>query len=80
MAAVASAARPPAGTRSPPGSRRWRSCGVLRGLGYESVQGHLTGAPAALIDLRDLISRRRVVLPPSCADPARPEAVGSRQP
>ncbi len=36
---------------------------VLRDLGYESVQGYLTGAPAPLIDLRDLIAHRRVELP-----------------
>jgi diguanylate cyclase (GGDEF)-like protein/PAS domain S-box-containing protein len=36
---------------------------VLRGLGYESVQGYLTGAPAPLIDLRDIINHRRVELP-----------------
>ena len=36
---------------------------VLRDLGYESVQGYLTGAPAPLIDLRDLIAHRHVELP-----------------
>ncbi len=35
---------------------------VLRELGYESVQGYLSGAPAPLIDLRTLIADRRVVL------------------
>ncbi len=35
---------------------------MLRVLGYESVQGYLTGAPAPLIDLRDVIKSRRVPL------------------
>jgi diguanylate cyclase (GGDEF)-like protein/PAS domain S-box-containing protein len=38
---------------------------LLRDLGYESVQGYLTGAPAPLVDLRDVIRDRRVVLPQS---------------
>ena len=36
---------------------------VLRGLGYESVQGYLTGAPQPLVDLRDVLSHRRIELP-----------------
>ena len=65
VAAVASAAK--AAGRHPlaAGVETLAQLRVLRGLGYESVQGYLTGAPAALIDLRDLISHRRVVLPPS---------------
>jgi diguanylate cyclase (GGDEF)-like protein/PAS domain S-box-containing protein len=35
---------------------------MLRVLGYESVQGYLTGAPAPLIDLREVIKSRRVSL------------------
>jgi len=35
---------------------------LLRGLGYESFQGYLAGAPAPLDDLQDVIARRRVTL------------------
>ena len=34
----------------------------VRELGYESLQGYIAGAPAPLIDLRDVISHRRVHL------------------
>ncbi len=36
---------------------------VLRQMGYESVQGYLTGAPQPLVDLRDVLSHRRIELP-----------------
>lgn len=36
---------------------------LVRELDYGSVQGHLIGPPAALIDLREVISARRIVLP-----------------
>ena len=36
---------------------------ALRELGYESVQGYLTGAPAPLLDLRDVLNHRRITLP-----------------
>ena len=36
---------------------------LVRELDYGSVQGHLIGPPAALIDLRDVISARRITLP-----------------
>jgi len=57
--------RPPCrgGTRWRRGSRGLDQLRVLRGLGYESVQGYLTGAPAPLIDLRDIINHHRVELP-----------------
>jgi EAL domain-containing protein (putative c-di-GMP-specific phosphodiesterase class I) len=52
VAAVATAAR--AAGRHPlaSGVETMDQLRVLRGLGYESVQGYLTGAPAPLIDLR----------------------------
>ena len=62
VAAVATAARTAgrhplaAGVETPDQLR------VLREMGYESVQGYLTGAPAPLIDLRGMISDRRVPL------------------
>ncbi len=63
VAAVATAAR--AAGRHPlaSGVETMDQLRVLRGLGYESVQGYLTGAPAPLIDLRDIINHRRVELP-----------------
>ena len=62
MAAVAAAARAAgrhplaAGVETPEQLRR------LGELGYESVQGYVAGAPAPLIDLRDVIRHRRVTL------------------
>jgi len=35
---------------------------MLRELGYQSFQGYLSGAPAPLVDLREVIARRRVPL------------------
>jgi diguanylate cyclase (GGDEF)-like protein len=63
VAAVATAAR--AAGRHPlaSGVETVEQLRVLRGLGYESVQGYLSGAPAPLIDLRDLIATRHVTLP-----------------
>jgi diguanylate cyclase (GGDEF)-like protein/PAS domain S-box-containing protein len=63
VAAVATAAK--AAGRHPlaSGVETMDQLRVLRGLGYESVQGYLTGAPAPLIDLRDIINHRRVELP-----------------
>jgi EAL domain-containing protein (putative c-di-GMP-specific phosphodiesterase class I) len=62
VAAVAAAARAAGrhalaiGVETPGQLRR------IRELGYESMQGYLAGAPAPLIDLRDVISHRRVHL------------------
>ena len=62
VAAVAAAARAAgrhplaAGVETPEQLRR------LGELGYESVQGYLAGAPAPLIDLREVIRHRRVTL------------------
>ena len=62
MAAVAAAARAAgrhplaAGVETPEQLRR------LGELGYESVQGYVAGAPAPLIDLREVIRHRRVTL------------------
>jgi diguanylate cyclase (GGDEF)-like protein len=63
VAAVATAAK--AAGRHPlaAGVETVEQLRVLRGLGYESVQGYLSGAPAPLIDLRDVIAARHVVLP-----------------
>jgi len=63
VAAVATAAR--AAGRHPlaTGVENAAQLGVLRRLGYESVQGYLSGAPAPLIDLRDVLASRQVVLP-----------------
>jgi diguanylate cyclase (GGDEF)-like protein/PAS domain S-box-containing protein len=63
VAAVATAAR--ASGRHPlaSGVETREQLRVLRGLGYEGVQGYLTGRPAPLIDLRDLISHRTIALP-----------------
>jgi diguanylate cyclase (GGDEF)-like protein/PAS domain S-box-containing protein len=63
VAAVATAAR--AAGRHPlaSGVETLAQLGVLRRLGYESVQGYLTGAPARLIDLRDVIASRQIALP-----------------
>jgi diguanylate cyclase (GGDEF)-like protein/PAS domain S-box-containing protein len=62
VAAVATAAR--AAGRHPlaAGVETFEQLKLLRDLGYESIQGYLSGAPAPLIDLRDLISHRRVPL------------------
>jgi EAL domain-containing protein (putative c-di-GMP-specific phosphodiesterase class I) len=62
VAAVATAAR--AAGRHPlaAGVETVDQLRMLRELGYESIQGYLSGAPAPLIDLRDLISHRRVPL------------------
>jgi diguanylate cyclase (GGDEF)-like protein/PAS domain S-box-containing protein len=62
VAAVAAAARAAGrhplaiGVETPAQLRR------VRELGYESLQGYIAGAPAPLIDLRDVISHRRVHL------------------
>ncbi len=62
VAAVAAAARAAGrhplaiGVETPAQLRR------VRELGYESLQGYIAGAPAPLIDLRDVISHRRVQL------------------
>ena len=62
VAAVAAAARAAgrhplaAGVETPEQMRR------LGELGYESVQGYVAGAPAPLIDLREVIRHRRVTL------------------
>jgi len=62
VAAVAAAARAAgrhplaAGVETPEQLRR------LGELGYESVQGYVAGAPAPLIDLREVIRHRRVTL------------------
>ena len=62
VAAVAAAARAAGrhalatGIETPEQLRR------VRELGYESVQGYLAGAPAPLVDLRDVITHRRVTL------------------
>jgi EAL domain-containing protein (putative c-di-GMP-specific phosphodiesterase class I) len=63
VAAVATAAR--AAGRHPlaTGVETAAQLGVLRRLGYESVQGYLTGAPARLIDLREVIASRQIALP-----------------
>jgi diguanylate cyclase (GGDEF)-like protein len=62
VAAVATAAR--AAGRHPlaAGVETTEQLRMLRDLGYESVQGYLTGAPAPLIDLREVIAHRRVAL------------------
>jgi diguanylate cyclase (GGDEF)-like protein/PAS domain S-box-containing protein len=63
VAAVASAAlaagRHPLAT----GVETAAQLSALRELGYESVQGYLTGAPAPLVDLRDVLNHRRITLP-----------------
>jgi diguanylate cyclase (GGDEF)-like protein/PAS domain S-box-containing protein len=63
VAAVASAAlaagRHPLAT----GVETAAQLAALRELGYESVQGYLTGAPAPLVDLRDVLNHRRITLP-----------------
>ncbi len=63
VAAVATAAR--AAGRHPlaSGVETAEQLRVLRDLGYESVQGYLTGAPQPLIDLREVLTHRRVDLP-----------------
>jgi diguanylate cyclase (GGDEF)-like protein/PAS domain S-box-containing protein len=63
VAAVATAAR--AAGRHPlaAGVETAEQLRVLKSLGYESVQGYLTGAPAPLIDLRPVLAHRRVELP-----------------
>ncbi len=63
VAAVATAAK--AAGRHPlaSGVETAEQLRVLKGLGYESVQGYLTGAPAPLIDLREVLVHRRIELP-----------------
>ncbi len=63
VAAVATAAK--AAGRHPlaSGVETAEQLHLLKGLGYESVQGYLTGAPAPLIDLRDVLAHRRIELP-----------------
>ena len=63
VAAVATAARVAGRHPLASGVETPEQLRLLRGLGYESVQGYLTGAPAPLIDLRDVISQRQVTLP-----------------
>jgi EAL domain-containing protein (putative c-di-GMP-specific phosphodiesterase class I) len=72
VAAVATAAR--AAGRHPiaSGVENAAQLGVLRRLGYESVQGYLTGAPARLVDLRDVIASRRITLPATGPLPPAP--------
>ena len=59
---VATAARPAGRPPLAAGVETPAQLQVLREMGYESVQGYLTGAPAPLIDLRGMISDRRVPL------------------
>ena len=63
VAAIATAARVAGRHPLASGVETAEQLRVLRGLGYESVQGYLTGAPAPLVDLSGLISQRRVTLP-----------------
>jgi EAL domain-containing protein (putative c-di-GMP-specific phosphodiesterase class I) len=62
VAAVATAARAAGRHALPAGVETTEQLRLLRDLGYESIQGYLSGAPAPLIDLRDLITHRRVHL------------------
>ncbi|MGH8968874.1 MAG: putative bifunctional diguanylate cyclase/phosphodiesterase [Actinomycetes bacterium] len=48
-----------AGVETPEQLRR------VKGMGYRSVQGFLTGPPAPLVDLRDVVRDRRVTIPQS---------------
>jgi EAL domain-containing protein (putative c-di-GMP-specific phosphodiesterase class I) len=62
VAAVVAAAR--AAGRHPlaAGVETLEQLAVLREMGYQSLQGYLSGAPAPLVDLRGVIADRRVVL------------------
>ena len=62
VAAVATVAR--AAGRHPlaTGVETPEQLAAVRNLGYESVQGYLSGPPAPLIDLRDVIASRHVSL------------------
>jgi diguanylate cyclase (GGDEF)-like protein/PAS domain S-box-containing protein len=62
VAAVATAARAAGRHALASGVETADQLTLLRDLGYESVQGYLTGAPAPLIDLREVITHRRVHL------------------
>jgi diguanylate cyclase (GGDEF)-like protein/PAS domain S-box-containing protein len=62
VAAVATAARAAGRHALAAGVETTEQLRLLRDLGYESIQGYLSGAPAPLIDLRDLITHRRVHL------------------
>jgi diguanylate cyclase (GGDEF)-like protein/PAS domain S-box-containing protein len=63
VAAVATAARATGRHALASGVETPAQLDLLRDLGYESVQGYLIGAPAPLIDLREVILNRRVELP-----------------
>ncbi|MCY7372950.1 MAG: EAL domain-containing protein [Spirochaetaceae bacterium] len=65
VAAVATAARAAGRHALASGVETVEQLRMLTGLGYESFQGYLSGAPAPLIDLRDAIAHRRVAMGPS---------------
>ena len=62
VAAVATAARAAGRHALATGVETVEQLRMLQDLGYESFQGYLSGAPAPLVDLRDVILHRRVVL------------------
>lgn len=62
VAAVAAAAQAAGRHALASGVETFDQLRMLEGLGYESFQGYLSGAPAPLIDLRSIIADRRVTL------------------
>jgi len=62
VAAVASVAKAAGRHALATGVETSEQLRAVREMGYESVQGYLSGAPARLIDLRDVIASRKVVL------------------
>ncbi len=69
VAAVAMTARAAGRVPVAMGVETVEQLALVRELGYDMVQGHLSGPPASLLDLRGLIVSRRVELPATSGEP-----------